>query len=371
MIEKAEAQARMKAVAMQVADFTQLGVSYGVTLATATVILIAGYIISGWVSRALRARLERLENFDATLIPVLSQIVRYVILVFTLILVLAEFGIQTTSIIAVLGAAGLAIGLALQGTLQNVASGMMLLFLRPLQTGDFVEAAGTSGTVREIGLFMTVLHTSQNLFVAVPNSKIWADTIINYSRLPRRRLDLVVGISYDDDVAPAIEVLRNVVAGDERVFDDPEPQFLTRDLGASSVDIEIRVWTNRQDVLELGSDLRREIKLALELAGISIPYPQDLDLVVGISYDDDVAPAIEVLRNVVAGDERVFDDPEPQFLTRDLGASSVDIEIRVWTNRQDVLELGSDLRREIKLALELAGISIPYPHQRLILTQES
>ncbi len=284
-------ETKIAAVATQLVDFTQLGISYGITLATALALLVAGVVLSGWASRLLRSRLERLEKFDATLIPVLSQIVRYLILIFTLIVVLAEFGIETTSIIAVLGAAGLAIGLALQGTLQNVASGMMLLFLRPLQAGDFIEAAGVSGTVQEIGLFMTVLHTPQNLFVAVPNSKIWADTIVNYSRLPRRRLDLVIGIAYEDDIGAAIEVLRNVVTGDERVHVEPEPQFLTRELGASAVDIEIRLWTDRGHVIELASDLRREIKMALELAGISIPYPHRRVILAREASDEMRSPA--------------------------------------------------------------------------------
>ena len=255
------------------AELLQFGYDHTVNIFSALAILVAGFIIAGWIARIVRRRLENVKRFDKALIPVVAQIVRYAVLVFTLILVLAEFGIQTTSIIAVLGAAGLAIGLALQGTLQNVAAGFMLLFIRPFTTGDFIETAAGSGTVDEIGLFMTRMRTAQGVFVAVPNSKIWSDSIINYSRLPTRRIDLVFGISYEDDIDKARALILKLAEGDGRVLDDPEPVVNVTNLGDSSVDLQLRAWTTRQDYWQARWDITRDVKYALDKAGISIPYP--------------------------------------------------------------------------------------------------
>lgn len=254
-------------------EFADLSVAYGLNLLTAIAILLAGFAIARWVARLVRTRLQNLKRFDDALIPVVVQIARYAILVFTLILVLAEFGIQTTSIIAVLGAAGLAIGLALQGTLQNVAAGFMLLFIRPFTVGDFIETAAGSGTVDEIGLFMTRMRTGQGIFVAVPNSKIWSDSITNYSMLPTRRIDLVVGISYDDDIDKARDIILKLAKGEDRVLDNPEAVVNVINLGDSSVDLELRAWTKRQDYWDVRWGLTKDVKNALDKAGISIPYP--------------------------------------------------------------------------------------------------
>ncbi len=259
-----------KAVATEMVD---LGLEYGLSLLSAVIILIAGYMLAGWVSRAIRSRLQSIKRFDKTLIPVLSQIARYGVLVFTFVLVLAEFGVQTASMIAVLGAAGLAIGLALQGTLQNVAAGLMLLFLRPFKIGDFIETAAGSGTVSEIGMFMTLMRSSQGLSVAVPNSKIWSDSITNYSKLPTRRIDLVVGISYDDDIDKARALILKLAKSDKRVLDAPEAIVNVTNLGDSSVDLELRAWTKRTDYMNVRWGLTRDVKYALDKAGISIPYP--------------------------------------------------------------------------------------------------
>ncbi len=259
-----------KAVA---AGLIELGLQYGLSFLSAIGILIAGFLLAGWASRTIRGRLEKLKRFDATLIPVLTQIARYAILVFTIVLVLAEFGIQTASIIAVLGAAGLAIGLALQGTLQNVAAGLMLLFLRPFKVGDFIETGEGSGTVQEIGMFMTLMRTSQGLFVAVPNSKIWSGSITNFTKLPTRRIDLVVGISYDDDIDKARALILKLAKGKEGVLEEPAPVVNVTNLGDSSVDLELRAWARRQDYWEARWGLTRDVKYALDKAGISIPYP--------------------------------------------------------------------------------------------------
>jgi small conductance mechanosensitive channel len=255
-------------------ELIQQGTAFAISLVSATVILIAGYIVAGWAARSLRTRLGEADRFDATLIPVLAQVARYAILGFTLVLVLAQFGVQTASLIAVIGAAGLAIGLALQGTLQNVAAGMMLLILRPFKVGDWIEAAGKSGTAEEIGLFMTKLKDFEGLYVAVPNSKIWADTIVNHSRNPHRRLVLDAGISYDDDIDRAREVLREMVEGDKRILRRPDPPaVLVTSYGDSAVNLQIRAWTRNADYWAVRFDMTRAIKYALDAAQISIPYP--------------------------------------------------------------------------------------------------
>ena len=263
-----------EALKKMIADLVDAGVSYALSLSSAIIILIVGFILAGWVARMIRRRLSSISRFDRTLIPVLAQIARYAILAFTLILVLAEFGVQTTSIIALLGAAGLAVGLALQGTLQNVAAGLMLIFIRPFRVGDYIEASGTGGTVDEIGLFMTRLHTPQGIFVAVPNSGIWSDTIHNYTKRPHRRADLTFGISYDDDIDKARDIIMGLVEKEERILSEPKaPIVIVRALGDSSVDLQLRAWTRRQDFWDVTFEMTRAVKYALDEAGVSIPYP--------------------------------------------------------------------------------------------------
>jgi len=255
-------------------ELIERGTAFGLSLVSAIIILIAGYIAAGWAKRSLENRLRQAERFDATLIPVLGQVLRYTILGFTLVLVLAQFGVQTASLIAVIGAAGLAIGLALQGTLQNVAAGLMLLILRPFQVGDWIEAAGKSGACEEIGPFMTKLKDFEGMFIAVPNSKIWADTIVNYTRNPYRRLVLDAGISYDDDIDRAREVLKQMVEADERILREPDPPaVLVSSYGDSSVNLQIRAWTRNDSYWPVHFDMTRAIKYALDEARITIPYP--------------------------------------------------------------------------------------------------
>jgi len=255
-------------------ELIEKGTAFGLSLVSAVIILIAGYVLAGWVARSVRARLGQAERFDATLIPVLAQAARYVILGFTLVLVLAQFGVQTASLIAVIGAAGLAIGLALQGTLQNVAAGLMLLILRPFEVGDWIEAGGKSGTAEEIGLFMTKLKDFEGMFVAVPNSKIWADTIVNYTCNPHRRLVLDVGISYDDDIDRARDALKEMVEADKRILRRPDPPaVLVSGYGDSAVNLQIRAWTRNDQYWPVRFDMTRAIKYALDDARITIPYP--------------------------------------------------------------------------------------------------
>ena len=257
-------------------------IEYGVDIVGAIVLLIIGWTVAGWARRGVRHALERVPRMDETLKPFLAKLVWYVIMAFVLVAVLSQFGVQTTSVIAILGAAGLAIGLALQGTLANVASGVMLLFLRPFNIGDYVDAGGIAGTVVEIGLFNTEIKTSKGLCLIVPNKIIWESPITNFSRNPTRRFDITVGISYGDDVNGATDLLMGLLTGDERILDDPEPLAVVEELGDSSVIINLRAWTRAEDFWAAIWDLKKAIKVELEAAGYSIPFPQrDIHIVSG------------------------------------------------------------------------------------------
>ncbi len=257
-------------------------IEYGVDIVGAIVLLIIGWTVAGWARRGIRHALERVPRMDETLKPFLAKLVWYVIMAFVLVAVLSQFGVQTTSVIAVLGAAGLAIGLALQGTLANVASGVMLLFLRPFNIGDYVDAGGIAGTVVEIGLFNTEIKTSKGLCLIVPNKIIWESPITNFSRNPTRRFDITVGISYGDDVNGATDLLMGLLTGDERILDDPEPLAVVEELGDSAVIINLRAWTRAEDFWAAVWDLKKAIKVEFEVAGYSIPFPQrDIHIVSG------------------------------------------------------------------------------------------
>jgi len=247
--------------------------TWGVRVIGAIAVLVVGRIIAGWVRRAVRRSLERAKT-DATLSPFLSGLAYYVVIAAVLIAVLNLFGIQTTSLIAVLGAAGLAIGLAMQGTLSNFAAGVMLLLFRPFGVGDFVEVGGSAGGVEAIGLFTTTMNTPDNVRIIVPNSAIFGSTIKNYSANEKRRNDMVFGISYDDDIPTALDTIRRVLAADGRVLADPEVTVAVAELADSSVNIAVRPWCKKEDYWALRFDLQQELKKELEAAGCSIPYPQ-------------------------------------------------------------------------------------------------
>ena len=199
---------------------------------------------------------------------------RWLPLAVVMIAVLNLFGIETTSLIALIGAAGLAIGLALQGTLSNFAAGVMLLIFRPFKIGDYVEVAGAAGSVLEIGVFTTTVNTPDNVRVTIPNAAVYGQTISNYSANPSRRVDLVMGISYSDDIGKAIEVMKAVLDRDDRVLAEPAPQIAVSELGDSSVNLVVRPWCAGSDYWALRFDLTRAFKEELEAAGCSIPFPQ-------------------------------------------------------------------------------------------------
>jgi small conductance mechanosensitive channel len=246
---------------------------YAGNLLSGLVIIILGFWFSGRISSIIRTRLSRIKSVDATLSPVIASVIRYVILLIAFVAGLGSFGIETTSIIAVIGAAGLAVGLALQGTLSNVAAGVMLLFLRPFKVGDWMETGTVSGTVNEIGLFSTIINTFDNIYISVPNSSIWGSIIINHSKYNTRRMDLDIGISYDTDLDYAEQTLM-ALATDDRVLTEPAPQFLVVAYADSAITVRLRLYANVDTYFPLYWDMMRNIKPALDAAGIGIPFPQ-------------------------------------------------------------------------------------------------
>lgn len=247
--------------------------TWGVRVLGALAVLVIGRWIAGRIHNGVRRGLERADT-DRTLVQFFASLAYYLTLAVVVIAVLNLFGVETTSLIAVLGAAGLAVGLALQGTLSNFAAGVMLLVFRPFRPGDYVDIAGTAGSVAEIGLFTVSLNTPDNVRIIVPNSSIYGQTIRNYATNATRRNDLVVGISYGDDIGTAIATIEKILAEDPRVLKEPAAVVATSELGESSVDLVVRPWCSKDDYWALRFDLTRRIKEALEAAGCSIPFPQ-------------------------------------------------------------------------------------------------
>jgi small conductance mechanosensitive channel len=247
--------------------------TWGIRVVGAIVVLILGRWIAGIIRRGVHAGLEK-GRVDGALIPFVSSGAYYLVLAIVLISVLNLFGIETTSLIAVLGAAGLAVGLALQGTLSNFAAGTMLLLFRPFRPGDYVEVAAQSGSVAEIGIFTTTLNTPDNVRITIPNASVYGSVIKNYAANGTRRIDLVMAISYGDDVGRAIDTITRVVKDDKRVLHDPELVVAVGELADSSVNIVVRPWCSVEDYWSLRFDLLRELKQALEDAGCTIPFPQ-------------------------------------------------------------------------------------------------
>ena len=247
------------------------------------------YVIGRWVAKALTRWVGKAitkADIDATLARFLSSILYMVLIVFVMLTALSAIGINTINILAILGAAGLAVGLALKDSLSNFAAGVMLVFFRPFRSGDYIEAAGISGTVVSIKIFNTILRTPDNRIITVPNALIYADSITNFSAEDKRRIDLVIGIGYDDDIARAKALIQGVLGQDNRILDEPAPVMLLVELGESSVDIAVRPWVKSSDYGQVRSDLLEHIKRALENAGLSIPYPQrDLHIVTQASAD--------------------------------------------------------------------------------------
>ncbi len=239
----------------------------------ALVVLILGFIVAK-IFRSWSARALKRTSIDTTLIPFMSNLVYYVIVAFVAIAVLGLFGIPTTSFIALLGAAGLAVGLALQGTLSNFAAGVMLLVFRPFKVGDYVEAGGEEGIIREVGVFASSLDTRDNVSIILPNSAIWGAKIRNYTCNPVRRIDIPIGISYGDDIEKAKTIIRQILAGEPRILKDRDIIVAVTGLGDSSVDLLVAPWCKPEDYWATRWDLIQKIKEQLESNGCNIPFPQ-------------------------------------------------------------------------------------------------
>ena len=239
----------------------------------ALMVLIVGLWLAGRIKKVVAAAMSKSGRIDATLSGFLSSLVHYGLIALVIITTLGIFGVPTTSFAAIIGAAGLAIGLALQGTLGHVASGVMMLGFRPFDVGDFVETAGVSGTVKHIGLFTTELATIDNRKVIIPNGKIFESVITNFAGYDTRRVDLVFGVSYGDDLDKAMALIKSEVDKDARVMSDPEPVIAVDNLGQSSVDIICRVWVARADYFPLKWTLIKAVKERFDAEGVSIPFP--------------------------------------------------------------------------------------------------
>ncbi len=244
----------------------------------ALVVLILGWMIAGFVGRMVRNRVNANPRIDQTIGNFAASMVRWIILLMVLIAVLGLFGIQATSLVAVLGAATLAIGMALQGTLSDLAAGFMLILFRPYKLGDYVDIAGTSGTVKDINLFFTELATPDNIQIIVPNGQSWGAIIRNFSHHDTRRVDVTFGIDYGDDIEAAKAVILSQVAADSRVLGDPEPWVRVTNLGDSSVDLTLRVWCVAADFWDVKFHLTQAVKEAFDANGISIPYPHSVEI---------------------------------------------------------------------------------------------
>ncbi len=255
-------------------ELTPYFVEYGLELIGAVAILIIGLIAAKWLGKRVEGYMNKSERFDATITPLFVKAVKILVIAVTVLAVLNKFGVETASLIAVLGTIGLAIGLALQGTLSNIASGIMLLIMRPFNVGDTVDIGSTSGVVDEIGLFVTQMHTFDNVAITMPNSKIWGTEIKNYSRNDKRRVDMEFGIAYDDDMDKAIAIVKEELDADERVLDEPEALVAVSNLGDSAVSIRVRPWTDTPNVWPLRYHFTKRIKERFDDKEISFPFPQ-------------------------------------------------------------------------------------------------
>jgi len=245
-------------------------------LLAAIVVGIIGWYIAGFLQKMV----IKTPRIDATLSPVISSVARYATLGVTILVILSLLGIDTTNLVAMLGVAGLAIGLALKDTLQNIASGIVLLVLRPFRVGDFIECGSINGTVQAIYIFATELLTADGIKVVIPNSSLWGGAIKNFTINGKRRMEIRIGIAYDDDPLVGLKMLNDLATSDARVLTDPAPQIMVTGYGESSIDLMMRCWTITDDFWATHWDLQKQVKPAFDEAGLSIPFPQrDLHII--------------------------------------------------------------------------------------------
>ena len=246
---------------------------YGLKVLAALVIFVIGRWVAKLIGNIVRGMMRK-ANVDQTLRRFVANMVYILLLVFVVLAALSQLGIQTTSFIAVLGAAGLAIGLALQGSLSNFAAGFLMIIFRPFRVGDYIEGAGTAGVVEEIQIFTTTLVTPDNKTVIIPNASLTSENIVNWTTKGTRRVDLVMGISYDDDIDKAKEIMADVLAKNDLVLKDPAPQIAMIELADSSVNFVVRPWVNAADYWTVYMGVTEAIKKAFDANDICIPYPQ-------------------------------------------------------------------------------------------------
>ena len=246
---------------------------YGLQIIGALATIIIGIWISKLLAKSL-GKVLRKRNVDETLIKFSVSLVKVALITFVIISAASQVGIQTASFVAVIGAAGLAIGFALQGSLSNLAAGVMLIIFKPVKVGDFIEGGGSTGTVESVGIFVTILVTPDNKVVYIPNSTLTGGNITNYSAKNTRRVDMVFGISYSDDIDKAKSAIQSVLTNDSRILKDPAPQVVVSELGDSSVNFNVRPWVNKTDYWGVYFDTTEQIKKKFDEQNISIPFPQ-------------------------------------------------------------------------------------------------
>lgn len=247
--------------------------SYGMKVLFAIIILVVGLWLAKKVKGLFKTALEKKE-IDAILVGFLSSLLYGALVVFVVIAAISKLGVQTTSFIAVVGAAGLAVGLALQGSLSNFASGVLLIIFKPFVAGNFIKAGGEAGTVVEVGILTTEMKTPDNVKIIMPNSQIMGGSITNFSGHDTRRVDMTIGVGYGDDLNKAKELIEGLLASDERVLKEPEPQVAVANLGDSSVDFVVRPWVNASDYWGYKFDFTKAVKEKFDAEGVSIPFPQ-------------------------------------------------------------------------------------------------
>ncbi len=267
---------------MESIDIAELGnpdlvqtllIPWAIQIAIAVAIFVIGRWVAQWLT-GLTRKLMTKSKLDGMLVNFVGNLVYTVLLLVVVMASLDQLGIETTSLLAIFGAAGLAVGLALKDSLANFSSGVMIILFRPFKVGDFIEAAGVSGTVEEVRIFATILRTGDNREIIIPNSQIYGGTITNYSARATRRVDLVFGIGYDDDIARAKQIINDIMKNDERILAEPEPAVAMAELADSSVNFNVRPWVKSGDYWAVRADLLEKVKLAFDAEGISIPYPQ-------------------------------------------------------------------------------------------------
>ena len=254
-------------------QLTVLLMPWAIKIGLAALIFLVGRWAAKMAANGIDKMMEK-AGVDATLTHFLHNVVYSALLIAVIIAAVDQLGIKTTPFLAILGAAGLAVGLALQSSLANFSSGIMLILFRPFKVGDFVEAGGTTGTVEQINVFNTVMKTGDNREIIIPNAQIFGGTITNFSAKATRRIDLVIGIGYDDNIGTAKQIIEDILSADERILKEPAPVILVLELGASSVDLAVRPWVRKEDYSATRGDLLENIKTGLEEGGCSLPYPQ-------------------------------------------------------------------------------------------------